>query len=167
MSIRVFISHSTWLKPELDEQLQAQVPAHSKLVNDLCLRLSQETEPEFTVAIDKIIPGSIHWREYLFEKMAECQAGIVFLNKQALDHSEWVNLEVTVLGYRAITEKNDFRLIIVPFGGVTEDHIAKKNAWRPIALNEIQVHLRGGVNENEPTEVSRLFETPNSLCAYM
>lgn len=158
MSIRVFISHSTWLKPELDEVLQKQIPCHLKLLEGLCSRLKDASNPDFDIVIDRDIPAGYHWREYLFEKMVECQAGIVLLNKQALFHSEWVNIEVSILGWRAITDKSNFRLIIVPFGGITEVDIAENKLWGPIALNEIQVQKRGGLDENDPAAVNRLFD---------
>lgn len=137
MSIRVFISHSTCRKDGLDQKLQDLVPAHAAFRRQLCERLKQE--PGIDVVVDEDMPPASFWREFLFERIADCNAAIVLVNEQALRHSPWVDTEVKVLGYRAHHEKDYFRLIIVPFGGIKGADIDKHPGWEPVALSELQM----------------------------
>jgi hypothetical protein len=157
MSIRVFISHSTVPKKGIHEDICAK-PAHAEFLELLCARLRSETNPAIELIVDKDIPCGRYWREFLFKEMAECHAAIVLLNEQALDCSDWVETEVTVFGYRAFNEKKYFRLILVPFGGMTEKNIEGKKAWRPISINELQVVPRGGLKELTSEAVETLSQ---------
>jgi hypothetical protein len=157
MSIRVFISHSTVPKEGVSEDICAK-PAHAKFLESLCACLRNEKNPAIELIVDKYIPCGRYWREFLFKEMAECHAAIVLLNEQALDCSDWVETEVTVFGYRAFNEKKYFRLILVPFGGMTEKNIEGKKAWRPISINELQVVPRGGLKELTPDAVEMLSQ---------
>ena len=157
MSIRVFISHSTIPKEGVSEDVCAK-PDHAEFLDSLCSRLRNETNPAIELIVDKGIPCGRYWREFLFKEMAECHAAIVLLNEQALDCSDWVETEVTVFGYRAFNEKKYFRLILVPFGGMTEVNIEGKKAWRPILINELQVVPRGGLKELTPDAVEVLSQ---------
>ena len=157
MSIRVFISHSTIPKEGVHEDICAK-PAHAEFLELLCARLRSETNPAIELIVDKDIPCGRYWREFLFKEMAECHAAIVLLNEQALDCSDWVETEVTVFGYRAFNEKKYFRLILVPFGGMTEKNIEGKKAWRPISINELQVVPRGGLKELTSEAVETLSQ---------
>jgi hypothetical protein len=161
MPIQVFISHSTWPKPELDQRLQDQVPTHSAFRQQLCRRLANN--PAITVVVDEKIPVAHSWREFLFERIAECRAAVVLVNEQALRHSPWVDTEVKVLGYRAHNEKNDFCLILVPFGGVTSAQIAEHSAWQAVALGELQMLPRAGLDEADDDAVDDVIRKIESI----
>ncbi|MET0646663.1 MAG: toll/interleukin-1 receptor domain-containing protein [Pyrinomonadaceae bacterium] len=156
MGISVFISHSTWPKQGLDPRLQAQLPGQSAFRKRLCDRLARE--PGITVVVDEQIPAGRSWREFLFDGIAECSAAVVLVNEQALKHSPWVETEVKVLCYRAHNEKEDFRLIVVPFGGVTGAHIAGHASWEPVAIGEFQMLPRHGLDETDGAAVDALIE---------
>lgn len=158
MSIRIFISHSTCLKEGIKDQFQAQIPAHAAFRQLLCERLRQVQDPKIEVVVDEDIPVGRFWRDFLFDEIADCSAAIVLVNKQALHCSPWVETEVTVLGYRARNEKDNFCLIIVPFGGVTEADIASKPAWAPVAISELQMKPRHGLDENNLEAVDQLVQ---------
>jgi len=157
MSIRVFISHSTLPKEGVSEDICAK-PAHAEFLELLCSRLRNETDPAIELIVDKNIPPGRHWREFLFKEMAECHAAIVLLNQQALDCSDWVDTEVTVFGYRALNDKENFRLILIPFDGMTEKNIEGKKAWRPISINELQVVSTGGLESLDDDAVETLCQ---------
>jgi TIR domain len=158
MSIKLFISHSTWRKPDLNERLQAQVEAHSEFRELLCRRLREVIAPKIEVIIDQDIPVGRPWRDFLFGAIAECNAAIVLLNEQALHYSPWVDAELTVLGFRAYKEPDDFRLFVVPVGGVKAADLAKKTVWRPIDIDGLQVVPRGGPDETDPRAVEDLIQ---------
>jgi hypothetical protein len=70
----------------------------------------------------------------------------------------WINTEISVLGYRAYTEKDDFRLIVIPYGGVTEAEIARKTAWQPVAVGELQMLPRQGLDETDTAAVEAVIQ---------
>lgn len=154
MSIRVFVSHSTWPKPDLGPKLQSQVAAHAEFRDELCRQLKVNG---IEVVVDKDIPVGRHWREFLFDGIAECQAAIILVNEQALYHSPWVDTEVKILGYRAFTENKDFCLIVVPFGGVTGTQITEHAAWEPIAIRDLQMLPRQGLDVSDKEAVGKVF----------
>ena len=155
MSIHVFVSHSTWPKPDLNPKLQSQVAAHAAFRQELCRQLKTHG---IEVVVDEEIPVGRHWREFLFAGIAECRAAIILVNEQALYHSPWVDTEVKILGYRAFIEKKEFCLIVIPFGGVTGAQIAKHAAWEPVAIRELQLLPRHGLDLNDKEAVGKLFQ---------
>jgi len=155
MCIPVFISHSTVPKKGISEDICAK-PAHAAFLKELCDHLRKEKNPKIEVLIDSDLSGGDPWRDTLFNCIEKCHAAIVLINKQALDNSTWVETEVNILAYRARVHKTNFRLILVPFGGVKEADIANKIAWDAVAIKEFQVEPRGGLNETDPCAVNEL-----------
>src|SRR5262245_3345060 len=145
MKPRVFVSHSTSLKAELEPRLRSQVPTHSAFRKRLCESLRRLSGID--VIVDDDIPVARRWRDFLFDVVANCSAAVVLVNEQALYHSPWVDTEIKIFGTRALNEKDSFRLIVIPFGGITEKHIAKHPSWEPIAVTEWQMLPRTGLDE--------------------
>lgn len=144
MAIKVFISHSTSPDPnkKIELRLLEQLPAHAEFRNELCARLAAEKDIECFV--DDHTRTGDQWREVLFGEMDECNAAVILVNELALTCSDWVDTEAKILCWRAWVEKKNFRLIIVPFGGITPERIARHQPWAAIAPGEIQMVPRGG-----------------------
>ena len=155
MSISVFVSHSTWPRKDLDPHLLKHVPAHAAFRTLLCKRLAEDTE--INVLVDESIPVGRYWRDFLFDGIADCHAAIVLVNEQALLSSPWVDTEVKVLAYRAYHERHEFALILVPFGGVTADRIAKHPPWEPVAVGELQMLPRHGLDIEDKEAVDEVI----------
>ena len=107
--------------------------------------------------IDKEIPLGSTWRDVIFSELDGCHAAVVFVNRQALEDSDWVNAEVIVLGYRKYLEKDRFNLILIPFGGVNSAEIAKNPKWEPVSIGELQIYPQDGLSVGEKDEVERVF----------
>ena len=132
MAVRIFISHSTGEKPGY-KLIAEHVEFRQKVYERL------KAEVGFDVQIDKDIPAGTYWRDLLFGRLDECNAAVVLVDERALSHSNWVDFEVKILGWRAWIERKDFRLIMIPFGGVTRLQIAQHPAWEAITLSEVQM----------------------------
>ena len=86
MPIRVFVSHSTNI--DKNEPVDMVHPDHSQFLRDLCEQLKaakreQDGQPLFAVFADydKFKVGD-NWRRKLINRLGECGAGIVLLNKK-------------------------------------------------------------------------------------
>jgi len=154
LSIRVFISHSTKSRDGADSGSDA-VP-HQQFVESFCSFLEQRN-CGIIPFIDKNIPLGATWRDVIFSELDGCHAAVVFVNRQALEDSDWVNAEVIVLGYRKYLEKDGFNLILIPFGGVNSAEILKNPKWEPVSIGELQIYPQGGLSVGEQEEVERVF----------
>lgn len=154
MSIRVFISHST--KSRDGAESGSDAVAHQQFVESFCSFLV-ERNCGIIPFIDKDIPLGATWRDVIFSELDGCHAAVVFVNRQALENSDWVNAEVIVLGYRKYLEKERFNLILVPFGGVSSAEIAKNPKWEPVSIGELQIHPQNGLDVGKEEDVERVF----------
>lgn len=141
MSVNVFISHST-----------KAIPEHSAFRCALTTRLRQEG---FDVFVDEEeLSAGAHWRDVIFGKLADCNAAVVLVNERALSTSDWVDTEARIVCWRAWVERKNFRVILVPFGGITRTRIAEHKPWEPLALAEVQMVAAETLdiaNENDVT----------------
>jgi hypothetical protein len=154
LSIKVFISHSTKSRDGAESGLDAV--AHRQFVESFCSFLERRN-CGIIPFIDKNIPLGATWRDVIFSELDGCHAAVVFVNRQALEDSDWVNAEVIVLGYRKYLEKDGFNLILIPFGGVNSAEIAKNPKWEPVSIGELQIYPQGGLSVGEKDEVERVF----------
>ncbi len=158
MSVKVFVSHSTWAKQDLPEPLLAQIPAHAKFREAVCDRLSREAN--FEVLVDQDIPPAVPWRERLFGALADCNAAVILINQQALLHSPWVDTEARILAWRAWVDRASFRLIMILYGGVTRQQLAQHRDWEAIAPAELQMLPtdKNGLDISNPAAVADALE---------
>ncbi|HYI12980.1 MAG TPA: TIR domain-containing protein [Thermoanaerobaculia bacterium] len=157
MPVRIFISHSTTPRAGLDPQQAAEVEAQAQFRRDLYARLQQEAD--FDVYLDREVPAGEPWRERVKRELRECDAAVLLANRQALRDSEWVETEATILGFRAGTEPENFRLIVVPFGGVTRSDLESERLLRTVALTDLQLTGDGTtLDVRNPDAVRRTFD---------
>ena len=97
----------------------------------------------FDVLVDetRLKPGQ-PWRDCLDLWMAHCHAAVLLLSAKALDKSEWVLKEATILRWRESLErasgvKTGFVLVPV-FIDITSTEVAKNPGFAPLALTELQ-----------------------------
>jgi TIR domain len=147
MAIRVFVSHST-----------SKMPDHGAFRCALCDRLRGEKDLAVFVDENDVTAGA-HWRDLVFGELDDCNAAVILVNEAALC-SEWVDTEAKILCWRAWVEKKDFRVIFVPFGGITPERIAKHPRWTAIAPGEVQMLPRGdkGLDVADQVAVDSLIE---------
>lgn len=141
MSVNVFISHSTSTIPEH--------AAFCRAIHD-CL-----TDAKFNVFLDeKNVEIGAHWRDVIFGSLAECNAAVLLVNEKAMSASDWVDTEARILCWRAWVERKHFRVVIIPFGGVTREQIAEHKPWKPLALAEVEmIPAAGTLDIDDPDAV--------------
>lgn len=164
MSIKVFVSHSTFAKEGLEPRLLEMVPEHANFRERVCERLRREDC--FEVFSDRDLPTASHWREVLFGQLGDCNAAVILINEQALLHSPWVDTEARILCWRSWVERKDhFRLIMIPFGGVTRSQISKHKPWEAIAPGEIQMETDLDIGDAQAVEkiLQNVVESIHSL----
>jgi len=120
LSIRVFISHSSGGDPTLVNALRGELEGMGYVV-----LLDQQD----------ITTGS-RWRERIHAFLADCHAAVILFSRRALDESDWVFKEATVLAWRAAIDPG-FTLVPVLLPGVTTADF-RASRFEPLALSEIQ-----------------------------
>lgn len=133
-------------------------PRHVAFLKQVRERLGREAR--FDVQVDPDIKGGDQWRKRLFKRLGACNAAVALVNEQAMLHSPWVDFEVKVLAWRAWLESDDFRLVVVPYGGLTRSRIARHPGWDVLLLDEIQMIPRDsdGLNLTNKREVDKALE---------
>lgn len=58
----------------------------------------------------------------------------------------------------SVSDQENFRLIMVPFGGITGKQIEEHEAWKPAFVDRLQVLPRDGLNESDEGAVNTIFE---------
>jgi hypothetical protein len=120
LSIRVFISHSSGGDSALVNALRAELEGLGYVV-----LLDQQD----------ITTGS-RWRERIHAFLADCHASVILFSRRALDQSDWVFKEATVLAWRAALDPS-FKLVPILLPGVTAADF-QASRFGPLALSEIQ-----------------------------
>jgi hypothetical protein len=155
LGIRVFISHST--KPQDGEEINPELRSHQQFVKDF-ISYVKDNVPGIECFFDGDIDLSAIWREVIWGKLGSCHAAVVFVNRRALNISQWVNAETIVLGYRKYTEKERFDLFLIPFDGVKAANIAKHPKWEPVNIGELQILPRDGLDVTCGDSVDDIFQ---------
>jgi hypothetical protein len=129
----IFISHS------------AKSPPPLKVLRAIYRALSRD----FEVLLDRrrLRPGD-DWRRQLHAWMGLCHGAVLLLSENALDDSDWVKREATILGYRNEDEPG-FMLVPVLLPPVTAQKLDDGD-YGPLELGRVQ-SVTGGT----PAELAR------------
>lgn len=129
MSARIFISHST------------RGTGDKRFLEDLRNRLEsvrEDGEALFDVVVDiSHLKAGDYWRPKLLNFLDSCCAGIVLLNREAIEDSDWVHAEASILRWRK-WRKEQVCLILILVGNGTLQAFDNQGKWKPLAFNELQ-----------------------------
>jgi len=133
-ALKLFISHSS--------RLDDVAGAHDTDENWVLLRAicdtikAQNFDVEIEILVDQFIGSGKDWEKHLNLWLAECHAAIILYSKRALQRSDWVKKEATILYWRWQVE-NDFPLLPVFFEDETDIKDADDNFWNTIGLPKV------------------------------
>lgn len=135
-ALRLFVSHSSRLRDEEVDDVQAQ--ANWRLLQETCRTLDAAYPGEAKVLVDYagLQPGD-DWEKCLDQWLYDCHAGVLLLSKRAVQ-SAWVIKEATILCWRAAIEP-DFRLFTVLLDGLTPGDLDKDAHFHALRLTRFQV----------------------------
>ncbi|MEJ2425237.1 MAG: TIR domain-containing protein [Candidatus Thiodiazotropha sp.] len=133
-TLKLFISHSS----RLDDVDGAQdTDENWELLKELCETIkAKDFDLEVEVLVDQFIGTGTDWEKHLNLWLAECHAAIILYSKRALQQSDWVKKEATILHWRWQVEK-DFPLLPVFFEDETNIEDAKASFWQAIGLQQV------------------------------
>jgi hypothetical protein len=133
-ALKLFISHSS----RLDDAAGAQdTDENWALLREICDTIkAQNFGVEIEILVDQFIGTGKDWEKYLNLWLAECHAAIILYSKRALQQSDWVKKEATILYWRWQVEK-DFSLLPVFFEDETEPEDAEEGFWKAIGLQQV------------------------------
>lgn len=113
-AFKLFISHSSRLDdPEISNDPD-QNP-NLKLLLDVIQDIKKEYGDAIEILVDKDekkLPAGHDWEKRLNEWLAECHAAVILFSKRAIETSNWVKKEATILSWRRELER-DFTVIPV------------------------------------------------------
>ncbi len=114
-ALKIFISHSSRLRD--DETSEAQALANWQLLQDTCAELATVYGDKVEVLVDyqELHPGD-DWSHRLHALLSECEAAIILFSRRAIEKSDWVKIETTVLAHRRIVD-SEFKLFSVTLPG--------------------------------------------------
>ena len=114
-ALKLFISHSSRLDDESVDSNDPEKNPNLKLLLEVIEDIKKEYGESIEILVDKDehgLPAGIDWEKRLNEWLAECHAAIILFSKRAIENSNWVKKEATILSWRRELEK-DFILIPV------------------------------------------------------
>lgn len=138
-ALKLFISHSS----RLDESDDSNDPAKNrnlKLLLEVIAAIKQEYGNSIDILVDKDehgLPAGHDWEKRLNEWLAECHAAIILFSKRAIENSNWVKKEATILSWRREQEK-DFTLIPILLNNQTTPEDLEKDLFGTLRISKNQ-----------------------------
>ncbi len=110
-ALKIFISHSSRLRD--DETSEPQALANWQLLQDVCTALADHYGDQIKILVDYDgLKPSDRWEQCLDEWLYDCHAAVILFSRRAIEQSNWVRKEATILSWRAAVER-DFKLFPV------------------------------------------------------
>ena len=142
--MRVFISHSSGKDTTLIEAVAARLEAAG-----------------YQPLLDKHdIQTGDEWRRNINAWLAECHAAVVLFSRRAVEQSQWVLKEATVLTWRRWRD-NDFKLVPIRLDDVTTAEL-DSGPYAPLALEAIQ-QLSSNDADAIVAEIQRVVGPPRTF----
>ena len=136
-ALRLFISHSSRLRPADAGDDQAQ--RNWQLLQATCKALKGAYQENIEILVDHagLHPGD-DWEHRLNEWLAECHAAIILFSRRAIDESDWVKKEATILSWRAELD-DDFKLFPVLLDQQTTPADLERDFFGTLRINRVPV----------------------------
>lgn len=138
--MKLFISHSSRLDDESVDSNDPEKNPNLKLLLEVIADIKQEYGESIEILVDKDehgLPAGIDWEKRLNEWLAECHAAIILFSKRAIENSNWVKKEATILSWRRELEK-DFILVPVLLNNQTTPEDLEKDLFGTLRINKSQ-----------------------------
>ncbi len=110
-ALKLFISHSSRLRDS--EAADPQAKANWQLLQDTCAALPKIYGDKIEVLVDyQELHAGDEWELRLHTLLNECDAAMIHFSRRAVDESDWVKIETTILVSRARCDP-EFKLVPV------------------------------------------------------
>ena len=161
--LKLFISHSS----RLDDVDSQGLPKDFNwtLLEETCNGLKHLYGDRIEILVDQDEQGlypSCDWNQRLNEWLAECHAAIILFSKRAINTSEWVKKEATILSWRTKID-NNFKLVPVFLSGQAEIDDMKKELWSVLGIDEIQSKRSAATSGDIVQSVRLALGEPDAL----
>jgi TIR domain-containing protein len=136
-ALKLFISHSSILD-EIDGDGRPLARNWDLLAN-VCARLRDHygnDKIKILVDVEGLLPAS-DWRARLNDWLGDCDAAIILFSKRALQDSNWVKFEASVLSWRKSRDPG-FTLIPVLLDGEATPEDLEADIWNTIRIANSQ-----------------------------
>ncbi len=160
--LKLFISHSSRLD---DIDHDHPVDDHNwQLLCDTCKAIRDHYGDRVEVLVDQdgLIQGK-DWEQRLNEWLAECNKAIILFSKRAIEKSNWVAKEATILSWRREIDA-DFELIPVLLDGETTPEDLQKDFFGILRIGDSQFVRNACCAEEILGGVREALGEPAALC---
>jgi hypothetical protein len=138
-AFKLFISHSSKLD-DLNISNHSAKNSNLELLFDVIKGVEAEYDEVIQILVDKDdlgLPVGHDWEKRLNEWLAECHAAIILFSRPAIENSNWVKKEASILSWRRELDKN-FRLIPVLLKGQTCPEDLECDLFGTLRINKDQ-----------------------------
>jgi hypothetical protein len=139
-ALKLFISHSSRLDDESVDSNDPEKNPNLKLLLEVIAAIKQEYGNSIDILVDKDehgLPAGHDWEKRLNEWLAECHVAIILFSKRAIENSNWVKKEATILSWRRELEK-DFTLIPVLLDNQATPEDLEKDLFGTLRISKNQ-----------------------------
>lgn len=160
-ALKLFISHSSRLRPADAGDDQAQ--RNWQLLQATCKALKGAYQENIEILVDHagLHPGD-DWEHRLNEWLAECHAAIILFSRRAIDESDWVKKEATILSWRAELD-DDFKLFPVLLDQQTTPADLARDFFGTLRINRVQCVQNVATAEQVLAGIRPLLGEPDEL----
>ncbi len=132
--LKLFISHSSRLD-DIDHD-HPDDDYNWRLLRNTCKAIRDYYGDRVEVLVDQdgLIPGK-DWEQRLNEWLAECNKAIILFSRRAIEESNWVAKEATILSWRREIDA-DFELIPVLLDGETTPEDLQKDFFGILRIGD-------------------------------
>lgn len=162
-ALKIFISHSS--RPRPGEATDEEAQANWQLLQDTCKELKTVYGDRIDILVDYqgLHPGN-DWELRLNQWLAECHAAIILFSQRAIQASDWVRKEATILSWRAALDPG-FKLFPVLLRTMTAADLDADSYFHSLNLTRTQC-VQGAATARQIVErIQPEFGNPEDLCA--
>ncbi|MEN8261712.1 MAG: toll/interleukin-1 receptor domain-containing protein [Pseudomonadota bacterium] len=153
-ALKLFVSHSS----KTEENLQ--------VLEDVCRGLWEAYGTTIEILVDRDGKGLVSghdWEKRLNEWLAECHSAVILFSEAALNRSDWVKKEATILSWRRERDPN-FILIPVLLDGLTADALTN-GLFGTLRIDKSQCISSGSTADAIVNEIQKALGDPEIVAA--
>jgi hypothetical protein len=161
-ALKIFISHSS--RPRAGEAGDPLAQANWQLLQDTCKELKTVYGAQIEILVDYqgLHPGN-DWELRLNQWLAECHAAIIFFSPRAIQASDWVRKEATILSWRAALDPG-FKLFPVLLPPMTVAGLDADSYFCSLNLTRTQCVQDPATAQNIVERIKPELGNPEDLC---
>ncbi|MEF8703684.1 MAG: toll/interleukin-1 receptor domain-containing protein [Candidatus Accumulibacter sp. UW26] len=161
-ALKIFISHSS--RPRAGEKGDSAAQQNWQLLQDTCKEIKAVYGDRIDILVDyQGLHAGNDWELRLNQWLAECHAAIILFSPRAIQASDWVRKEATILGWRAALDPG-FKLFPVLLPPMTAALLDADPYFCSLNLTRTQCVQDPATAQNIVERIKPELGNPEDLC---